>query len=128
MKKNPSDLAFLLQESGTNMVDAVDVLHTADPMLANRTPFLPKGLTEADAWIARNGDPTFSTDAALRLARMVGKVHRIDMVSTDPTRGLFDVELCYERLGGSPVKTRTFSLPVAICAAVMKELDLRGQK
>lgn len=121
----PEELAFLLQESGLSLVDASDVLHAADPDLAARSPFLPRGTTEADTWVAKHGDPTKSVEAALKVAGMVGLLKGY---SFNMTPEGINAEMEFLRRGAAPVKTTGESLPIAICACIMEELAVRARR
>lgn len=123
----PEELAFLLQESGTALVDASDVLHAVDHSLADKNKFMPKGMTEADGWMARHGNPLASTEAALLICNMVPGLMDTKMrVST--SNGFAEVILKYQGpdsfvYGDGKAET----LPVALCAAVLDALDKKGK-
>ena len=123
----PEELAFLLQESGTALVDAGDVLQAVDTALANKSRFLPKGMTEADAWMARNGNPLASTEAAMQVAYLAGKILFIKMkVDAEKGRSIVIVGYAVEDgliHGDGDAET----LPIAICAAVLDALDKKGK-
>lgn len=120
----PEELAFLLQESGLALVDASDVLHAADPDLADRTPFLPRGTTQADTWVAKHGDPTKSVEAAMKLASMVGLLKSFQFGLPEGAEQ-YEAHMQFFRRDSQPVKTTGESLPIAICAGVMTELASR---
>lgn len=114
------DLAFLLSDSGTAHVDASDVLHVVDKSLREKNKLMPRGMTEADAWMARHGNPLASTEAALLLAHMAGKVDGMAIeLLTD--MGV-TVTVNYFKASGT---AKCDSLPIAICAAVMDSIAKR---
>jgi hypothetical protein len=117
------ELAFLLQESGTTLVDASDVLHAIDKALAAKDRLMPRGMTEADAWMARHGNPLASTEAALAVAGMLPNMHNLT-IAVHPTINRAIVEVYYDGPGGHAVGD---TLPIAICAAVMDALDKKGK-
>ena len=121
------ELAFLLQDSGTDHVDASDVLHVIDKALAAKNKLMPKGMTEADAWMARHGNPLASTEAALLIANMVPGLMDTKMRVSN-SNDFAEVILKYqgpESFIHGDGKAET--LPVAICAAVMDALDKKGK-
>ena len=121
------ELAFLLQDSGTAHVDASDVLHVIDKALAGKSKFMPKGMTEADAWMARHGNPLASTEAALLICNMVPGLMDTKM-RVSASNDYAEVILCYQGpesfvYGNGQAET----LPVALCAAVMDAIDKKGK-
>jgi len=73
-KKRRDDIAYMLSE-GLAMAEKVrpsDVLHCLAPAMRNRSSVMSAGTSNADLWIARNGDPMASVDSALRLTNAVG--------------------------------------------------------
>jgi hypothetical protein len=121
------ELAFLLQDSGLALVDASDVLQAVDRSLAERNKFMPKGMSEADAWMARHGNPLASTESAMLVAHMVpGLLEMKTRVSV--SNDFAEVILKYQGPdsfvhGDGKAET----LPIAICAAVMDALDKKGK-
>jgi hypothetical protein len=63
------EFGFML-ENGAD-ADSRDILHALDRTMAEPLKFGPRGSTRADAWIATNGDPLASTEAARKLAGLV---------------------------------------------------------
>ena len=119
------ELAFLLQDSGTALVDASDVLQVVDTSLAERNRFMPKGMSEADAWMARHGNPLASTESALLVAGMAGK---LDTFRAKVEGGTAQVILKYEgRDSLIHGDGKADTLPIAICAAIMDALDRKGK-
>ena len=119
----PEELAFLLQDSGTALVDASDVLHALDKALATKNRLMPKGMTEADAWMARYGNPLASTEAALRAAGMAGKLPSLAM-HVDCTAKFATAVIQFDFARG---EAKAETLPIAICAAIMDALDKKGK-
>jgi len=119
----PEELAFLLQESGTALVDASDVLHAVDHSLADKNNFMPKGMTEADGWMARHGNPLVSTETALKLVHMAGGMPSMAMVID--SRAKFATAVIQFDYARGEAKAET--LPIAICAAVLDALDKKGK-
>lgn len=118
------ELAFLLQESGTALVDASDVLHVVDRSLTERNKFMPKGMTEADAWMARNGNPLASTESAFRVAGIAGSLDTM-VIDADMKSKSTTVVLKY--MGGLIGNAKADTMPIAICAAIMDALDRKGK-
>lgn len=123
------ELAFLLQESGTTLVDASDVLHVVNKALAEKNRLMPRGMTEADAWMARHGNPLASTEAAIAVAGMAGKLLEMN-TRVSVSNDFADVSLVYGTLNreASSItgRARCETLPIAICAATMDALHKKG--
>lgn len=118
----PEELAFLLQESGLDLVDASDVLHAIDRALAARSSLLPKGMTSADAWMARHGNPLASTEAAMLLAGMAGPVISMNL---EITKAGAHASVMHERpkpQGCTGGHATAATLPIAICAAALDSI------
>lgn len=118
----PEELAFLLQESGTELVDASDILHAIDRSLANKSKMLPRGMTSADAWMARHGNPLASTEAALLAAQLVAPVLSIE---TKLDKAGAYASVFHERpkpQGCTGGHATAATLPMAICAAIMDSM------
>lgn len=73
-------LAFLLEDNPeTESVTPQMVLHAVARKFTERTRYMPEGMTYADAWMARYGDPLASTEAALLLAREAGVLEGVTL-------------------------------------------------
>ena len=128
---NAETISFLLQDSGPEHVTANNVLHALSKTMAETNAFLPKGMDNADLWMARHGNPLASTESAFAVAGAAGKLLEMG-IRVDTAKGTADVSLTYstgerERLAMTS-RAVADSLPVAICAATMDYLSKKGVK
>lgn len=128
---NADMIAYLLQDSGYEHVKAQDVLHALDNDMRQSNAYMPKGMDNADLWMARNGNPLASTESAIAVAGAAGKLLEMG-VRMDTAKGRADVSLTFAT--GKPetlaVTSRAVAetLPLAICAATMDYLSRKGVK
>lgn len=122
MMGTAEELAFLLQESGTALVDASDILQAIDKSMAVKSKFMPKGMSEADAWMARHGNPLASTESALAVAGLVPGLQEMK-TRVSVSNDFAEVILKYQgRDAFIHGDGKAETLPIAICAAVMDAL------
>jgi hypothetical protein len=118
-RKRREDVAYMLSE-GNAMAAKVkpsEVLHCISPSLRNRTSTMSTGISNADLWIAKNGDPTASVDSALRLAKLLGNTTGFQ-VRSDSNH--VKVKLSYKDGDGIGASE---TLPLAIILALFNYTD-----
>lgn len=116
-----STLAFLLEDNPeTDAVTPQAVLHAMGRKFTERTQYMPAGMTYADAWMARHGDPLASTEAALLLAREADMIDTLT-ATVDALMGKATVRIYY-RDAGQPHAVDAPSLPLAIVIATLNHV------
>lgn len=113
-------LAFLLEDNPeTESVTPQMVLHAVARKFTERTRYMPEGMTYADAWMARYGDPLASTEAALKLAHEMGdKIENLEM-SVFPTIGRALCRIYFQEPPHAMQHAEAPSLPLAITIAAL---------
>lgn len=114
------ELAFLLGDNPeTEAVTPQMVLHAVAHKFSQRTRYMPEGMTHADAWMARYGDPLASTEAALFLAHEMGDPIENLTISVHPTIGRALVQIYFQDPPHAMQHAEAPSLPLAITIAAL---------
>lgn len=112
------ELAFLLGDNPeTEAVTPQMVLHAVAHKFTERTQYMPAGMTYADSWMARYGDPLASTEAALKMASTVDRIDTLT-ATVDAMMSKATVRIYYHG-GPMPVAVDAPSLPLAITIAAL---------
>lgn len=109
------DLLFVLENhpNPATAIRGVDVLHAVDERLSDRLKLGPEGTTRADAWIARHGDPTASTEAALLFLNQLVRIPISVPVVMSTSQSHSAAKIGKD---GTPYYV-SGGLPLALCAA-----------
>lgn len=105
-------ISFLLGEGveTARRVKPTDLLQAYDQNLLGRDGIVSRNMSNADLWIARNGDPLASVDAAMKALRHAGIIGKVTVEYNKAARVKID-------FFGNIVETTGDTAPIAIALA-----------
>lgn len=118
LRQELTDFSFLLENDkdfAASENAAQKILHAIDSNFANTSSVLPRGMTLADQWIAKNGNPLADFEAALSLVKLIDSWGVVHTGSDLKTNG-FHATVWFQ---GESNQAVSYSVPAAIVAAAI---------